>query len=95
MEDFAVDFGKRNKPKEDKLDMNVSAFCQKNGQKVAYVTFSDGRRLAEGEIPACRILSNSGFTEVEVSKLEQYMKQNLDMIRTMASAINPIKAMMK
>ena len=95
MEDFAIDFGKKNKPKEDKLDMSVSALCPKNGEKVAYVTFSDGRRLAEGEIPACRILSNSGFTEVEVSKLEQYMKQNLDMIRTMASAINPIKAMMK
>ena len=95
MEDFAIDFGKKNKPKEDKLDMNVSALCQKNGQKVAYVTFSDGRRLAEGEIPACRILSNSGFTEEEISKLEEYMERNLEMIKNMASAINPIKAMMK
>ena len=95
MEDFDIDFGKKSKPKGDKLDMNVSALCQKNGKKVAYVTFSDGKRLAEGEIPACRILSNSGFTKDEVSKLEEYMKQNLDMITTMASAINPIKAMMK
>ena len=95
MEDFAVDFGKKSEPKEDKLDMNVSAFCQRNGEKIAYVTFSDGKRLAEGEIPACRILSNNGFTEAEAHKLEEYMRQNLDMIKTMASAINPIKAMMK
>ncbi len=95
MEDFAIDFGKKSKSSEDKLDMSVSALCPKNGEKVAYVTFSDGKRLAEGEIPACRILSNNGFTEGEVSKLEEFMKRNLDMIKTMASAINPIKAMMK
>ena len=75
--------------------MVVSGVCKKGGRKVAYVTFSEGKRVAEGEIPKCRINKSEGFSEKEVAGLEFYMKQNLDMLKKMASAINPIKAMMR
>ena len=35
----------------DELQMQVSPICNKNGEKLAYVTFSDSVRRAEGEIP--------------------------------------------
>ena len=77
------------------LRMQVSGVCKKGGRKVAYVTFSEGKRVAEGEIPKCRINKSEGFSEKEVAGLEFYMKQNLDMLKKIASAINPIKAMMR
>ena len=39
----------------DQLDMKVSPVCEKNGKKFAYVSFSDGNRVAEGLIPESRI----------------------------------------
>jgi|GEM_PF-1896286 len=49
----------------DELQMQVSPICNKNGEKLAYVTFSDSVRRAEGEIPKCIINSNTGFSEEE------------------------------
>lgn len=95
MENFDIDFGKREKKTGGALDMKVSSLCGKNGEKKAFVTFSDGKRLAEGEIPRCVIISNKGFSDEEVKKLEEYMKQNLPMLKSMAASINPIKALMK
>ncbi len=93
MEDFSVDFSK--KKDDGALDMSVSAICEKDGKRLAYVTFSGGGRKAEGEIPKCVINSSEGFTAGEVQQLEAYMKQNLDMLRNMAAGINPLKAFMK
>lgn len=95
MENFDLDFRKKEKTSSGALDMKVSSLCQKNGEKKAYVTFSDRNRLAEGEIPKCEIISNKGFSKEEVERLEDYMKQNLEMLRKMAASVNPIKAMMK
>ena len=47
----------------DELTMSVSGICRKDGEKLAYVTFSDGKRKAEGVIPDCRIIKQTGFTE--------------------------------
>ena len=79
----------------DELQMQVSPICNKNGEKVAYVTFFDDVRQAEGEIPKCIINSNIGFSEEEINALEDYMKQNLDMLKALAKEINPIKSFMK
>lgn len=35
----------------DELHMQVSPICNKNGEKLAYITFSDSVRRAEGETP--------------------------------------------
>lgn len=95
MEDFAIDLEKKNKDDGDLMNMQVSSFCNKNGERIAYVTFSDGKRSAEGEIPSCRIASNNGFSEEEIACLETYMKANLDMLKDMAKTVNPLKAFMK
>lgn len=40
----------------DELKMSVSPVCVKEGQKYAYVSFTDGERNAEGRIPECTII---------------------------------------
>lgn len=74
--------------------MCYSPICEKNGQKTAYVSFSDGKRSAEGEIPDCKITKNNGFDEGEVAQLELYMKGNLMMLKKMASSVNVMDAFM-
>ena len=77
------------------LQMMVSPICMKDGEKTAYVTFSDGSRHAEGEIPKCVVIKSEGFDNDEIYQLENYMEENLDMLKSMAASVNPIKAMMK
>ncbi|MCR5403973.1 MAG: hypothetical protein K6E91_09195 [Butyrivibrio sp.] len=95
MENFDLDFNKKANNTAGEVNMSVSSFFGKKGERKAFVTFSDKKRLAEGEIPRCVIISNRGFSDEEVKKLEEYMKKNLDMLSSMASSINPIKALMK
>jgi hypothetical protein len=99
MQDFPLDFGKKQEKSSEKnsdsLDMQVSSICEKDGKKLAYVIFADKSRKAEGQIPDCIITSNNGFSAEEIAGLEMYMKQNLNMLKSMAKSINPIKAMMK
>lgn len=79
----------------DELTMQVSPVCQKDGKKVAYVTFKDSKRNAEGIIPTCMIIKNKGFSDEEVTGLEEYMKGNLKELKKMASSVNVAKAFMK
>lgn len=78
------------------LNMSVSSICRDEaGKKIAYVTFSDGVRNAEGRIPDCKITSNDGFAAIEVVELEKYMSSHLDEIKTMAANVNVLGAFMK
>lgn len=79
----------------NELNMTVSPVCEKDGQKFAFVQFSDGIRLAEGKIPMCDILTNKGFTNEEVLQLEDYMKANLKELKRLATRQNPFAAMLK
>lgn len=86
-----------NIPKENKnqgeLNMSVSAICHTDdGEKYAFVSFSDGVRTAEGKIPDCKIISNDGFAAIEVEQLEKYMVDNLGELKKMASGINIFEA---
>ena len=79
----------------DELTMSVSGICRKDGKKLAYVTFTDGKRKAEGSIPDCRIIKQTGFSKEEAGQLELYMKLNRDELKKQAAAISPLRAMMK
>ena len=79
----------------DELTMSVSGICQKDGRKIAYVTFADSDRKAEGIIPDCRITRQNGFSKEETGQLELYMKMNLADLKRQAAGINPIRAMLK
>ncbi len=76
----------------DALEMSVSQIFRKDGEKYAYVSFSDGTRRAEGKIPDCKIHTNSGFSEDEVSQLEAYMGRELMTLKNMAAGIHVMDA---
>lgn len=79
----------------DELNMSVSAVCMHEGEKYAFVSFSDGKRVAEGKIPDCKIVSSDGFTPEEVKMLELYMIGNLKQLKKMAASVRLIDAFME
>lgn len=79
----------------DELNMSVSPICVKDGKRYAFVTFSGDGRSAEGKIPDCKIISNKGFSEDEIAKLEEYMQKELPKLKQMAAGINVLDAFMK
>ena len=79
----------------DELNMSVSPICVKDGNRYAFVSFTDGTRSAEGKIPDCKVISNKGFSEAEVRQLEEYMQNELPKLKQMAAGINVLGALMK
>lgn len=77
------------------MNMLISGILNKNGEKTVCVYFSDGPMYAEGYVPQCKITSQKGFTEEEISKLEAYLSENKEDIFARAKSVNPIKAMMQ
>ncbi len=76
------------KPNES-LEMNVTPITHdKNGKPQVFVTFSDGKRTAEGRIPGCKIISQDGFSEEEIAALNIYIKQEKATILSMAKKID-------
>ena len=92
MENFEIGNKTGNEKDDGTLNMSVSPICQKDGKKVAYVSFTDGKREAEGEIPACKIVRSIGFMPEEVEQLETYMKRELLTLKSMAAKINVFDA---
>ncbi len=92
-----VIFRRRKHMSDDEMKMTVSPICtDKTGKKkYAYVTFTDGKKYAEGKIPDCEITENRGFTEEEVAGLHFYMKTNLKELKHIASQINVFEALKK
>lgn len=82
-------------PNDNEMNMLVSPVCVKDGKQYAFVSFSDGKRSAEGKIPECKIVSSFGFDQEEVEQLENYMKRELTKLKKMAAGIRMIDAFMK
>lgn len=78
----------------DEFTMKISGVCNGKEGKKAYVSFSDERRSAEGVIPECKIIKQSGFTDEEIARLELFMKMNLADLKKQAGAINPVRGML-
>ena len=83
-----------NQSRNDEITMTYSSLLQKNGQKAICVRFertSDtGSDYAEALLPDHRINKQSGFTEEEIVKLEEYLKGNKDYILQEAKKISGI-----
>ena len=79
---------------QKELRMSVSPICTRDGEKMAYVEFTDKTRTAEGEIPVCKITKKDGFSEEEVAQLELYMKAELANVKKMAASVNVADAFM-
>lgn len=69
------------------MNLSVSPICEKAGRKCAYVSFTDGERIADGIIPDCKIISSKGFSAEEVIQLEDYMQNELAKLKRMAAGI--------
>lgn len=76
----------------DALNMSVSQIFKQEGKKFAFVSFSDGIRMAEGKIPDCKITANKGFSQDEIVQLEEYMGRELMRLKNMAAGIRVMDA---
>ena len=80
----------------EELTMTVSPICHtKDGEKYAFISFSDGDKSAEGKIPDCKIEKNNGFSEEDVALLEMYMKKELKTLKKTAAGLNVFDAFRK
>lgn len=94
MQNFELTSNKTKKAEMSELKMSVSAICNKDDKKVAYVTFSAEEFYAEGIIPECKITKSKGFSSQEIEQLEEYMLSNLSLLKNMASKVNLLDAFM-
>lgn len=69
----------------------ISGIVRKGDDKRVCVMFSDDNRMAEGTVPACKIISNTGFSKEEVEGLEKYLRENETGIWDEALKVNPLK----
>ncbi len=79
---------------QNELNLSFSGFLGEKGKRYIAVSFSDGKRSAEGTIPECRITKNNGFSAEETESLENWLKQNQEFIIEKARELNPMKAFM-
>ena len=77
------------------LNMSVSPICVKDEKRYAFVSFTDGECMAEGKIPDCKIISQTGFEAGEIMMLEEYMKRELPSLKKMAAGIRLVDAFIK
>lgn len=80
---------------KNELNMSVSPICVKDGEKYAFVSFTDGEHFADGKIPDCKITLNKGFSQEEVKQLESYMQSELPQLKKMAAGIRVMDAFLK
>ena len=73
----------------DSIEMIVSPITHDSKDKPqVFVEFRDGDKKAEGRIPGCRVLSSTGFSDVEIKALEEYMKNEKATILSTAKRID-------
>ncbi|SFB74806.1 hypothetical protein [Butyrivibrio sp. YAB3001] len=81
----------------ENMTMTYSAIVHdKDNNKVVHVKFErdgdKGTDMAEGVLPECRIISHNGYSKDEISRLEDYLRGNLDDLMAKAKVIsNPLK----
>jgi len=73
------------------INMNVSSFFRKDGEKAIYVMFSDGDKSAEFVLPEGKLINNSGFAGEDVDQLLDYVINEKDKIYEIAKKVNPMK----
>lgn len=81
---------------DSSLKMSVSPICKNdNGDKYAFVSFTDGTKTIEVKIPDCKIVYNKGFDENASEEVMEYVLENIGKIKRMASETNVFSAMIK
>ncbi len=91
-ENFSLDMNNESRPS---LTMTVSPICGTGAGRYAFVSFTDGKRTAEGKIPDCVITKNEGFSDEEKKALSDYMRRELSSLKKLAASQGPLQAMLK
>ncbi len=82
---------------EGEMTMTYSAIVRdKDNKRIVRVKFErtgdQGVEIAEGLLPDCKIVSQNGYSDEEVTQLEEYLRGNLDEFMSKAKVIsNPLK----
>lgn len=79
----------------DEIKMSVSSMTRTKDKKALYVLFQDDTRMAEFELPECKVVYNKGFLDEEIGQLLDYVKKEKEHIYSLSKGVNPINAMMK
>lgn len=77
------------------ITMNISPILRSGDEKVIYVQFMDGSKIAEFTVPGCILIKNDGYDEKDLKSLQEYLDNEQDEIYKVARQINPISALMK
>lgn len=72
------------------VKMTHSKVLSKKGRSFVAVMFELEEKSAEGTIPECVIIRNSGFSEEEIEGLENYMEEHKEEILESAKSISGI-----
>ena len=75
----------------DEVKMIVSCVVVKDNRKIVRVSYLRGNDYADGLLPDGIIEKAGGFTDVEVRKLENYLRTNRQDILNQAKTINPLR----
>ena len=74
----------------DSIRMSVSSIVRNNDSKSVFVMFTDGDMSAEFELRECKLLRNNGFSQQDISQLEDYIISQKASILDIAKSVNPI-----
>ena len=91
MEDIKLS-KKQKEPISTTVKMSISSVINKDNEKKIYVLFQDGKKMAELVAPTGKIMSNMGFSEDEIEKLTNYVKEESEYIASIAKNVSPMKA---
>ncbi len=74
----------------NEIKLTHSSILSVQGKPYVSVRFDRGTDFAEGNIPDAKIMKSVGFTEEEITELENYLKENAKDLLSRAKEISGI-----
>lgn len=75
----------------EELKTLVSGILKKDGRRIARISFMRGEEYAEFIVPDGVLDSRKGFSEEEISMLQEYVREEKDSIMEKAKGVNAMK----
>ena len=79
---------------EQDVNILVSGVIRRDERTFARVIFMRGMDWAEGMVPDGTIGESEGFTQEEITQLEDYLAREKDMLIEQAKGVNPIRRLL-
>lgn len=75
----------------EELKTLVSGILKKDGRRIARISFMRGEEYAEFILPDGILDSRKGFSEEEILKLQDYVREEKDSLMEKAKGVNVMK----